>query len=49
MRGENNTLLLTAPAVGPLSLAEAFLRVETGEDNAIVTSLIAGRSLYSPY
>lgn len=38
-----SSLLLAAPAVEPLSLAEAkaFLRVETSDDDDVVTALIA--------
>jgi uncharacterized phiE125 gp8 family phage protein len=43
-----SSLLLTAPAVEPLSLAEAkaFLRVETADDDAVVTALIAGARIH---
>ena len=40
-----SSLLLTAPAVEPLSLAEpkAFLRVEnTDDDDDVISALIAG-------
>ncbi len=43
-----SSLLLTAPAVEPLSLAEAkaFLRVETGDDDDVITALIAGARIH---
>ncbi len=39
-----SSLLLTAPAVEPLSLAEAkaFLRVENTDDDDVISALIAG-------
>jgi uncharacterized phiE125 gp8 family phage protein len=39
-----SSILLTAPAVEPLTLAEAkqYLRVETSDDDDVVTALIAG-------
>ena len=39
-----SSFLLTAPAVEPLLLAEAkaFLRIETNDDDNVVTALIAG-------
>jgi uncharacterized phiE125 gp8 family phage protein len=42
------SILLIAPAVEPLSLAEAkaFLRMETGDDDALITALIAGARLH---
>jgi len=42
------SILLIAPAVEPLSLAEAkaFLRVETGDDDALIAALIAGARLH---
>jgi uncharacterized phiE125 gp8 family phage protein len=41
-----SSLLLTAPAVEPLSLAEAraFLRVETADDDDLIRALIAARA-----
>jgi uncharacterized phiE125 gp8 family phage protein len=43
-----SSLLLTAPAVEPLSLAEAkaFLRVETSDDDDVITALIAAARLH---
>ena len=43
-----SSLLLTAPAVEPLSLAEAkaFLRVETGDDDDVIGALIAGSRIH---
>jgi uncharacterized phiE125 gp8 family phage protein len=43
-----SSLLLTAPAVEPLSLAEAkaFLRVETSDDDDVITALIAGSRIH---
>jgi len=42
-----SSILLTAPALEPLSLAEAkaFLRVETSDDDDVITALIAGARL----
>lgn len=39
-----SSILLTAPAIEPLSLdeARAFLRVETGDDDEVIAALIAG-------
>ncbi len=43
-----SSILLTAPAIEPLSLAEAkaFLRVETGDDDAVIGALIAGSRIH---
>ncbi len=43
-----SSLLLTAPAIEPLSLAEAkaFLRVETGDDDDVIAALIAGARIH---
>ena len=43
-----SSLLLTAPAVEPLSLAEAkaFLRVETSDDDDVISALIAGSRIH---
>jgi len=43
-----SSLLLTAPAVEPLSLAEAkaFLRAETNDDDDVITPLIAGARIH---
>jgi uncharacterized phiE125 gp8 family phage protein len=43
-----SSILLSPPAVEPLSLAEAkaFLRVETAEDDALIASLIAAARLH---
>lgn len=43
-----SSVLLTAPAVEPLALAEAkaFLRVEHGDDDAVVAALIAGSRIH---
>ena len=43
-----SSILLTAPAVEPLSLAEAkaFLRVETAADDDVITVLIAGSRIH---
>ncbi len=42
------SILLAAPAVEPVSLADmkAFLRVETGDDDDIITALIAGSRIH---
>jgi uncharacterized phiE125 gp8 family phage protein len=44
-----NSILLTGPAVEPVSLAEAkaFLRVEHGADDDVITALIAGARIYA--
>ena len=43
-----SSLLLTAPAVEPLSLAEAkaFLRVETSDEDDVITALIGGARIH---
>jgi uncharacterized phiE125 gp8 family phage protein len=43
-----SSLLLTPPAVEPVALAEmkAFLRVEHGDDDAVIASLIAGARIH---
>jgi uncharacterized phiE125 gp8 family phage protein len=43
-----SSLLLTAPAVEPLSLneARAFLRVETNDDDELIAALIAGARIH---
>ena len=43
-----SSVLLTAPAVEPLSLAETktFLRVEHGDDDAVIAALIAGARIH---
>src|ERR1035437_40652 len=43
-----SSLLLTAPAIEPLSLAEAkaFLRVETSDDDDVICALIAGSRIH---
>jgi uncharacterized phiE125 gp8 family phage protein len=43
-----SSVLLTAPAVEPLSLDEAktFLRVEHGDDDAVIAALIAGSRIH---
>ena len=43
-----SSLLLTAPAIEPLSLAEAkaFLRVETSDDDDVIAALIAGARIH---
>ena len=43
-----SSLLLTAPAIEPLSLAEAkaFLRVETSDDDEVIGALIAGSRIH---
>jgi uncharacterized phiE125 gp8 family phage protein len=43
-----SSLLLTAPAVEPLSLAEAkaYLRVETPDDDDVIGALIAGARIH---
>jgi uncharacterized phiE125 gp8 family phage protein len=43
-----SSLLLTAPTVEPLSLAEAkaFLRVETSDDDELIGALIAGSRIH---
>lgn len=42
------SILLTAPAVEPVALAEmkAFLRVETGDDDEVIAALIAGSRIH---
>jgi uncharacterized phiE125 gp8 family phage protein len=42
------SLLLTAPAVEPIALADmkAFLRVETADDDDVITALIAGSRIH---
>ena len=43
-----SSFLLTAPAVEPLSLAEAkaFLRVEHGDDDDVIGALISASRVY---
>jgi uncharacterized phiE125 gp8 family phage protein len=43
-----SSILLTAPAIEPLSLAEAkaFLRVETPDDDDVIGALIAGSRIH---
>ncbi len=43
-----SAFLLKAPAVEPLSLAEAkaFLRVETSDDDEVIGTLIAGSRIH---
>jgi uncharacterized phiE125 gp8 family phage protein len=43
-----SSILLTAPAIEPLSLAEAkaFLRVETADDDDVIAALIAGSRIH---
>jgi uncharacterized phiE125 gp8 family phage protein len=43
-----SSILLTGPAVEPLTLAEAkeFLRVETADDDDVITALIAGARVH---
>ncbi len=43
-----SSLLLTRPAVEPIALAgmKAFLRVETGDDDDVITALIAGSRIH---
>ena len=43
-----SAILLTAPAVEPLSLdeAKAFLRVETGDDDAVIAALMTGSRIH---
>jgi uncharacterized phiE125 gp8 family phage protein len=43
-----SSILLTAPAIEPLSLAEAkaFLRVETSDDDGVIGALIAGARIH---
>ena len=42
------SILLTAPVVEPLSLdeAKAFLRVENGDDDDVITALVAGSRIH---
>jgi len=42
------SLLLTAPAVEPVALADmkAFLRVETADDDDVITVLIVGSRIH---
>ncbi len=42
------SLLLTAPAVEPIALADmkAFLRVETGDDDDVIAALIVGSRIH---
>jgi uncharacterized phiE125 gp8 family phage protein len=44
-----NSILLTGPAVEPVSLdeAKAFLRIEHDDDDDVITALIAGARLYA--
>lgn len=43
-----SSLLVTAPAIEPVSLAKAkaFLQVETGDDNDVIDVLIAGSYIH---
>ena len=43
-----SSILLTAPALEPLSLAEAkaFLRVETSDDDDVISALISGSRIH---
>jgi uncharacterized phiE125 gp8 family phage protein len=43
-----SSILLTAPAVEPLTLAEAkeYLRVDTSDDDDVITALIAGARVH---
>ena len=43
-----SSILLTGPAVEPLTLAEAkeYLRVDTGDDDDVITALIAGARVH---
>jgi uncharacterized phiE125 gp8 family phage protein len=43
-----SSILLTAPAIEPLSIAEAkaFLRVETSDDDDVIAALIAGSRIH---